>query len=85
MPTYEYACDSCGHHFDAFQKMADAPLESCPECGEKVRRVLSGGLGIIFKGSGFYVNDSAKKKPSPKPAEKPSQQKTAAPSTGSTD
>ena len=58
MPTYEYQCDSCGNGFEAVQKMADAPLTTCPECGKSVRRVLSGGLGISFKGSGFYVNDA---------------------------
>ncbi|HHU36279.1 MAG TPA: FmdB family transcriptional regulator [Treponema sp.] len=85
MPTYEYACDSCGHHFDVVQKMADKRLEDCPECGEKLRQVLSGGLGIIFKGSGFYVNDSAKKKPTAKTAEKAAPKKAAVPQTGSTD
>lgn len=59
MPTYDYACDWCGHRFEAVQKMADAPLETCPECGKKIRRVLSGGIGISFKGSGFYVNDAS--------------------------
>lgn len=59
MPTYDYACDSCGHAFEAFQKMSDEPLRECPECGKAVRRVLTGGLGISFKGSGFYVNDSS--------------------------
>ncbi len=59
MPTYEYQCDSCGNGFEAVQKMADAPLTTCPECGKSVRRVLSGGLGISFKGSGFYVNDAS--------------------------
>ena len=58
MPTYEYACDSCGHGFEAVQKMSDAPLTDCPECGKAVRRVLSGGIAISFKGSGFYVNDA---------------------------
>ncbi len=58
MPTYEYACDSCGHGFEAVQKMSDPAIDVCPECGKRVRRVLSGGLGISFKGSGFYVNDS---------------------------
>ena len=58
MPTYEYVCDSCGHDFEAVQKMSDPALQSCPECGKSIRRVLSGGLGISFKGSGFYVNDS---------------------------
>jgi len=60
MPTYDYACDFCGHAFEAFQKMSDEPLRTCPECGKTVRRVLTGGLGISFKGSGFYVNDSSK-------------------------
>jgi putative FmdB family regulatory protein len=58
MPTYEYECTTCHHHFDAVQKMADPPLTECPECGKSVHRVLSGGLGIIFQGPGFYVNDS---------------------------
>ncbi|HNY17325.1 MAG TPA: zinc ribbon domain-containing protein [Treponemataceae bacterium] len=58
MPTYEYACDSCGHDFEAVQKMSDPALDTCPKCGKKIRRVFSGGIGISFKGSGFYVNDS---------------------------
>lgn len=57
MPTYEYECDSCGHGFETVQKMIDAPLKICPKCGKAVRRVLSGGIGISFKGSGFYVTD----------------------------
>lgn len=71
MPTYDYACDSCGHSFEAVQKMADTPLSSCPECGKKVRRILSGGIGIVFKGSGFYVNDSATKTSKSTKSEKP--------------
>ena len=58
MPTYEYECTTCRHHFDAVQKMADPPLKECPKCGNSVHRVLSGGIGILFQGSGFYVNDS---------------------------
>ncbi len=58
MPTYEYLCDSCGNDFEVFQKMSDEPVHVCPQCGKGVRRVFSGGLGISFKGSGFYVNDS---------------------------
>ncbi len=58
MPTYDYACDSCGHRFEAVQKMSDEALTSCPECGKAIRRVLSGGIAISFKGSGFYVNDA---------------------------
>jgi putative FmdB family regulatory protein len=56
MPTYEYECKKCGH-FDAFQKMSDDPLQACPSCGGHVRRLIVGGGGIIFKGSGFYVTD----------------------------
>lgn len=70
MPTYDYACDSCGHSFEAFQKMSDSPLKECPECGKPVRRVLSGGLGISFRGSGFYVNDSTPAAPKAKPENK---------------
>ena len=58
MPTYEYVCDSCEHRFELMQRMKDDPVKVCPECGKSVRRVLSGGIGISFKGSGFYVNDS---------------------------
>jgi putative FmdB family regulatory protein len=57
MPTYEYECKSCGHSFEAFQSMSDAPLNDCPLCGKEVRRIINGGSGIIFKGSGFYVTD----------------------------
>ncbi len=60
MPTYESVCESCRHNFEAFQSMSESPLSSCPECGGAVRRLIGGGTGIIFKGSGFYVNDSRK-------------------------
>jgi putative FmdB family regulatory protein len=60
MPTYEYECTVCGHQFDAFQKITDAPLSKCPQCGKKVKRLISAGLGIIFKGSGFYTTDYKK-------------------------
>jgi putative FmdB family regulatory protein len=77
MPTYEYDCDSCGNGFEVMQKMSDAPVDSCPECGKKVRRVLSGGIGISFKGSGFYVNDATKN------STKPATASASAPSTAS--
>lgn len=57
MPTYEYECKSCGHTFEVFQKMSDPAVGSCPECGQEVRRLINGGTGVIFKGSGFYVTD----------------------------
>jgi putative FmdB family regulatory protein len=61
MPTYEYECKSCGHSFEAFQSMADDPLKICPLCGKEIRRVINGGSGVIFKGSGFYVTDNSRK------------------------
>ncbi len=59
MPTYEYVCTECEHKFDVFQSMNDDPIEKCEKCGGKVRK-LFGTAGIIFKGSGFYVNDYKK-------------------------
>ena len=64
MPTYEYQCDGCGYNFEEFQKMSDAPVSVCPQCGGHVRRLVSGGTGIIFKGSGFYATDYGRSKPS---------------------
>jgi putative FmdB family regulatory protein len=60
MPNYEYECTSCGHRFERSQGMNDPPLKKCPECGEKVRRLISGGGGVIFKGSGFHATDYPK-------------------------
>ena len=65
MPTYEYRCRSCGHSFEIVQKMADASLTHCPECGGELRKVFA-PPAISFKGSGFYATDHGKKaKPSP--------------------
>lgn len=62
MPTYDYVCESCGHEFEAFQSMKDDALRDCPECSQpRLRRVIGGGTGLIFKGSGFYVTDSKPK------------------------
>ena len=57
MPHYEYECTKCGHHFEVFQRMTDPKLETCPECGGKVERLIGPGAGIVFKGSGFYQTD----------------------------
>jgi putative FmdB family regulatory protein len=58
MPTYEYQCDACDHHFDEFQSMLDKPLKKCPVCGKsKLRRLFGTGAAVIFKGSGFYQTD----------------------------
>jgi putative FmdB family regulatory protein len=58
MPTYEYHCDGCQHHFDEFQSMSEEPLTRCPECGKKkLRRLFGTGAAVLFKGSGFYETD----------------------------
>jgi putative FmdB family regulatory protein len=70
MPTYEYECKKCGNRFEVFQSMSDEPIKKCPECGKQVRRLVSGGAGVIFKGSGFYVTDKQEKAPTKLAAEK---------------
>ena len=57
MPTYQYACTACGHRFEAVQSFSDSSLTDCPECAGRLRKVFS-SVGIVFKGSGFYRNDS---------------------------
>lgn len=57
MPTYDYKCTECGYLFEYFQKMTDSPLEECPECHGKLKRLIGAGAGPIFKGSGFYQTD----------------------------
>jgi putative FmdB family regulatory protein len=58
MPTYEYACEACGHQFEEFQSIKADPIQKCPKCGKKkVKRLISGGAGFLFKGSGFYITD----------------------------
>jgi putative FmdB family regulatory protein len=60
MPTYEYECQKCGHHFELVQSMNDAPKKTCPKCRGRVKRLLGTGAGLIFKGSGFYSTDYRK-------------------------
>ena len=57
MPTYQYACTECGDGFEQFQSFSDDALTECPTCGGRLRKVFS-SVGIVFKGSGFYRNDS---------------------------
>jgi len=66
MPTYDYKCKKCDTTFEHFQSMSEAALETCL-CGKQgnVERMISSGSGIIFKGSGFYVNDYKKDSPAP--------------------
>lgn len=58
MPTYEYKCSKCEELFEYFQKITDLPIKECPVCGGELKRLISGGAGIIFKGSGFYSTDN---------------------------
>jgi len=86
MPTYSYSCPSCGHEFDKFQKITDETPASCPECGTPGQRRITGGAGLLFKGSGFYITDykragekgeskSADRSDKPKSADKKSKDK----------
>jgi putative FmdB family regulatory protein len=61
MPTYAYRCLSCGHEFEKFHKMTVRTRPKCPECGTTAERVITGGAGLHFKGSGFYITDYPKK------------------------
>jgi putative FmdB family regulatory protein len=75
MPTYEYHCPD-GHTFEKFQKMSDKPRANCPVCGKAASRKISGGAGLVFKGTGFYITDYGKdgkgpRKETTEKAEKP--------------
>jgi putative FmdB family regulatory protein len=70
MPTYEYKCPKCGTEFERFQKITDPPGLPCPKCGATAQRQISGGHGIVFKGSGFYETDYKR------PGEKAKEEKT---------
>ncbi|HZP83333.1 MAG TPA: FmdB family zinc ribbon protein [Chthonomonadaceae bacterium] len=59
MPTYGYLCTECQHTFDVFQSMKEAPVANCPECSGAVKRLLY-PVGVVFKGSGWYITDSRK-------------------------
>ncbi len=59
MPTYQYTCTACAEPLEAVQSFTDAPLTECPACGGTLRKVFS-AVGVVFKGSGFYKNDSRK-------------------------
>ncbi|MET7896837.1 FmdB family zinc ribbon protein [Streptomyces mirabilis] len=71
MPTYQYQCTECGEGLEAVQKFTDNALTECPNCGGRLKKVFS-AVGIVFKGSGFYRNDSRGSSSSSSPASKPS-------------
>ncbi|MFE2419092.1 FmdB family zinc ribbon protein [Streptomyces hokutonensis] len=84
MPTYQYQCTECGEGLEAVQKFTDDALTECPNCGGRLKKVFS-AVGIVFKGSGFYRNDSRGSSSSSSPAtSKPSTSSDAKPSTPST-
>ncbi len=57
MPTYDYRCRKCGHVFELFHSIKDNKPKRCPKCGARADRLISGGAGLLFKGSGFYITD----------------------------
>jgi putative FmdB family regulatory protein len=75
MPTYHYICPQCGLDYEKLQKISDTTRIKCPECGTEGERQISGGAGIVFKGSGFYETDY-KRAGEKKPSEKPKQEET---------
>ncbi|MFJ5632587.1 FmdB family zinc ribbon protein [Streptomyces goshikiensis] len=82
MPTYQYQCTECGEGLEAVQKFTDDALTVCPNCEGRLKKVFS-AVGIVFKGSGFYRNDSRGASSSSTPASKPSSTSTAAPAAAS--
>ncbi|MEU1053406.1 FmdB family zinc ribbon protein [Streptomyces sp. NPDC005876] len=84
MPTYQYQCTECGEGLEAVQKFTDDALTECPNCGGRLKKVFS-AVGIVFKGSGFYRNDSRGSSSSSSPASsKPSSSSSSSSSTSST-
>jgi len=57
MPTYQYKCNKCNNRFEEVQLITEAPISRCPRCGGAVERLITGGAGFLFKGSGFYTTD----------------------------
>ncbi|MFF4491156.1 FmdB family zinc ribbon protein [Streptomyces sp. NPDC001544] len=82
MPTYQYQCTECGEGLEAVQKFTDDALTECPNCGGRLKKVFS-AVGIVFKGSGFYRNDSRGSSSSSSPASKSSGSSTASGSSSS--
>jgi putative FmdB family regulatory protein len=84
VPTYQYQCTECGEGLEAVQKFTDDALTECPNCGGRLKKVFS-AVGIVFKGSGFYRNDSRGSSSSSSPATpKPSTSSDSKPSAPST-
>lgn len=58
MPTYDYMCLDCCYKFEAFQKITDSPLKVCSKCNGRVKRLISGGAGLLFRGKDFYITEN---------------------------
>ncbi len=84
MPTYEYACKSCGEHLEVVQSFKDEPLTECPNCSGALRKVF-GNIGIAFKGSGFYKTDSRSSSSAGKTAASSTSSGSSSDSSGSSD
>ncbi|MCM1965007.1 MULTISPECIES: FmdB family zinc ribbon protein [unclassified Streptomyces] len=82
MPTYQYQCTECGEGLEAVQKFTDDALTVCPSCDGRLKKVFS-AVGIVFKGSGFYRNDSRGASSSSTPASKPASTPAATPAASS--
>lgn len=82
MPTYQYQCTECGEGLEAVQKFTDDALTVCPSCDGRLKKVFS-AVGIVFKGSGFYRNDSRGASSSSTPASKPASTPAATPAGSS--
>jgi putative FmdB family regulatory protein len=76
VPTYQYSCTDCGHFFEAVQSFSDDSLTVCPECEGRLRKVFN-AVGVVFKGSGFYRNDSRSQKDGQKESQKDGQKEGA--------
>ena len=80
MPSYNYECSKCGHTLQEFQSMSEKPVVACPKCKKKsLVRLISGGSGILFKGTGFYETDYKKKTTSDSKSESSGSKETAKP------
>ena len=84
MPTYEYRCRSCGEHLEVVQSFKDEPLTVCPACDGELRKVFS-PIGIAFKGSGFYRNDSRPSSSGGTKSESPKSSESTSSSSSSTE
>lgn len=85
MPTYEYECKKCAHSFEAFQRITEKPLATCPVCQGPLQRLIGAGAGIIFKGPGFYATDYRSKNYKEKQKQETKKEGTSCPAADNKD